>query len=60
MKDSLLLIFCKLGYHLKTHLIDVKIGFGPTGKIEKVKCEICHKVYIRSNNFFKPSNCFVL
>ena len=27
--------------------MDVKIGFGPSGKIKKVECEICRKVYIR-------------
>ena len=50
MLDKLLIICCYFDYHLKHKLIDVKIGFGPSGKIEKVECEICKKVYIRSNH----------
>ena len=50
MLDKLLIICCYFDYHLKHKLIDVKIGFGPSGKIETVKCEICKKVYIRNNN----------
>ena len=49
MLEKLLMIFCYFDYHPKTRLVDVKIGFGPSGKIEKVECEICKKVYIRSN-----------
>ena len=40
-------IFCKLGYHTKTRLIEATFGFGPSGKIEKIQCEICKKIYIR-------------
>ena len=46
-------IFCKLDYHFKTSLIEVTIGFGPSGKVEKVQCDICKKVYIRSNRTLK-------
>jgi len=49
MLEKLLMICCYFDYHPKTRLVDVKIGFGPSGKIEKVECEICKKVYIRSN-----------
>ena len=49
MLEKLLIICCYFNYHPKTKLIDVKIGFGPSGKIEKVECKICKKVYIRGN-----------
>ena len=49
MLEKLLMICCYFDYHPKTRLVDVKIGFGPSGKIEKVECEICKKVYIRGN-----------
>ena len=48
MLEKLLIICCYFDYHPKTRLVDVKIGFGPSGKIEKVECKICKKVYIRS------------
>ena len=47
MLEKLLIIFCYFDYHPKTRLVDVKIGFGPSGKIEKVECKICKKVFIR-------------
>ena len=43
------MICCYFDYHPKTRLIDVKIGFGPSGKIEKVECQICQKVFINEN-----------
>ena len=49
MLEKLLIICCYFDYHPKTRLVDVKIGFGPSGKIEKVECKICKKVYIRTN-----------
>ena len=49
MLQKLLIICCYFDYHPKTKLVEVKIGFGPSGKIEKVECEICKKVYIRNN-----------
>ena len=49
MIKKLLLICCYFDYHPKKRLIDVKIGFGPTGKIEKVECQICQKVFIKEN-----------
>lgn len=49
MIEKLLIICCYFNYHPKTKLVDVKIGFGPSGKIEKVECVICKKVYIKEN-----------
>ena len=49
MLEKLLIIFCYFDYHPKTRLVEVKIGFGPSGKIEKVECKICKQVYIRNN-----------
>ena len=49
MLEKILIICCYFDYHPKTRLIDVKIGFGPSGKIEKVECKICKKVYILGN-----------
>jgi len=49
MLDKLLIVFCNFNYHPKTKLVEVKIGFGPSGKTEKVECEVCHKIFIRSN-----------
>ena len=46
-------ILCKTGFHAKVKLIEVSVGFGPSGKVEKVQCEICNKVYFRQNNSFK-------
>ena len=47
MLEKLLIVCCYFDYHTKIRLVDVKIGFGPSGKIEKVECKICKKVYIR-------------
>ena len=47
MLDQLLVICCYFNYHPKSRLVDVKIGFGSSGKIEKVECRICKKVFIR-------------
>ena len=47
MLEKLLIVFCYFNYHPKTKLVEVKIGFGPSGKIEKVECKICKKIYIR-------------
>ena len=55
MLEKLLIICCYFDYHPKTRLVDVKIGFGPSGKIEKVECKICKKVYIRDNKGINPS-----
>ena len=32
--------------------MEVKIGFGPSGKIETVECQICKKIYVRGNKEF--------
>jgi hypothetical protein len=55
MLEKLLIICCYLDYHPKTRLVDVKIGFGPSGKIEKVECKICMKVYIRDKKTINPT-----
>ena len=47
MLEKLLIVCCYFDYHPKIRLVDVKIGFGPSGKIEKVECKICKKVFIR-------------
>ena len=47
MLEKLLIVFCYFNYHPKTKLVEVKIGFGPSGKTEKVECKVCHKVFIR-------------
>ena len=49
MLEKLLIVCCYFDYHPKTRLIDVKIGFGPSGKIEKFECQICQKVFINKN-----------
>ena len=49
--NSLLIIFCKLDYHFKTSLVDVTMGFGPTGKIERVQCKVCKKIFVKKNYF---------
>ena len=54
MLEKLLIIFCYFDYHPKTKLVDVKFGFGPSGKIEKVECKICKKVYIRDKKSINP------
>ena len=54
MLEKLLIVCCYFDYHPKTRLVDVKIGFGPSGKIEKVECKICKKVYIRNNKDINP------
>jgi len=55
MLEKLLIICCYLDYHPRTRLVDVKIGFGPSGKIEKVECMICMKVYIRDKKTINPT-----
>ena len=52
MLKKLLIICCYFNYHLKLKLVDVKIGFGPSGKIETVECQICKKIYVRGNKEF--------
>ena len=49
MLKKLLIICCYFNYHPKIRLVDVKIGFGPSDKIETVECQICKKVYVRGN-----------
>ena len=49
MLEKLLIVFCYFNYHPKTKLVEVRIGFGPSGKTEKVECKVCHKIFIRDN-----------
>ena len=55
MFGKLLIICCYFDYHPKIRFVDVKIGFGSSGKIEKVECKICKKIYIRSNKGINPT-----
>jgi hypothetical protein len=55
MLEKILIICCYFDYHPRTRLVDVKIGFGPSGKIEKVECKICKKVYIQDKKSIKPT-----
>ena len=55
MLEKLLIVCCYFDYHPKTRLVDVKIGFGPSGKIEKVECKICKKVYIHDKKGINPT-----
>ena len=55
MLEKLLIVCCYFDYHPKIRLVDVKIGFGPSGKIEKVECKICNKVYIRDKKGINPT-----
>ena len=52
MLEKLLIVCCYFDYHPKIRLVDVKIGFGPSGTIEKVECKICQKIYIREKKGF--------
>ena len=49
MLEKLLIVFCYFNYHPKTKLVEVKIGFGSSGKTEKVECKVCNKIFIRDN-----------
>ena len=60
MLKKLLIICCYFDYHPQTRLVDVKIGFGPSGKIEKVECKICKKIYIRDNKNFNPKIVLII
>ena len=55
MLEKILIVCCYFDYHPKIRLVDVKIGFGPSGKIEKVECKICKKVYIRDKQAINPT-----
>ena len=54
MLEKLLIICCYFNYHPKTKLVDVKIGFGLSDKIETVECKICKKVYVNGNKDLSP------
>ena len=60
MLKKLLIICCYFDYHPQTRLVDVKIGFGPSGKIEKVECKICKKIYIRNNKEINLKMVFII
>ena len=40
-------LLCFFGFH-KVKIINVKYGFGEGGSTEKVKCNVCGKIYTRS------------
>jgi hypothetical protein len=54
MLKKLLIVCCYFDYHPNTRLVDVKIGFGPSGKIEKVECNICKKVLFAIIKILNP------
>ena len=60
MIKKLLLICCYFDYHPKIRLIDVKIGFGLSGKIEKVECIVCKKIFIHKNNKINLKIVFII
>ena len=43
MLEKLLIVFCYFNYHPKTKLVEVKIGFGPSGKTEKLSVKFVIK-----------------
>ena len=49
MKLSLLYLLCYLGFH-QHEVVDVKFGFGNSGKIMTVKCKNCAVVEIKSGD----------
>ena len=60
MLEKLLIVCCYFDYHPKTKLVDVKIGFGPSDKIETVECQICKKFYVRGNQSVNPKIILVV
>ena len=54
MLKKLLIICCYFNYHPKIKLVDVKMGFGLSDKIETVECQICKKVYIHGKKDINP------
>ena len=60
MLNKLLKIFCHFNYHPKTRLVEVKIGFGPSDKVETVECQICQKVFIRGNKGVNPKIVLII
>ena len=60
MLEKLLIICCHFDYHSKTRLVDVKIGFGPSDKIETVECQICKKVFVRGNKSVNPKIVLII
>ena len=60
MLEKLLIICCHFNYHFKTRLVDVKIGFGPSDKIETVECQICKKVFVRGNKSVNPKMVLII
>ena len=60
MLEKLLIICCRFNYHTKIRLVNVKIGFGPSDKIETVECQICKKIYVRGNNGINPTMVLIV
>jgi len=49
MKFNLLRLLCYLGFH-QHQVVDVKFGFGNSGKIMTVKCKNCAVVEIKTGD----------
>ena len=49
MKFSFLNLLCYLGFH-QHEVVDVKFGFGDSGKIMTVKCKICGAIEIKQGD----------
>tara|TARA_B110000116_G_scaffold253095_1_gene249526 strand:+ start:359 stop:508 length:150 start_codon:yes stop_codon:yes gene_type:complete len=49
MKFSLLYLLCYLGFH-QHEVVDVKFGFGSSGKITTVKCKNCGGLEIKTGD----------
>ena len=49
MKFSLLNLLCYLGFH-QHKIVDMKFGFGDSGKIMTVKCKNCGAIEIKEGD----------
>jgi len=49
MKFSLLYLLCYLGFH-QHEVVDIKFGFGASGKIMTVKCKNCGAIEIKQGD----------
>ena len=49
MKFSLLYLLCYLGFH-QNEVVDIKFGFGASGKIMTVKCKNCVVIEVKKGD----------
>ena len=49
MKFSLLYLLCYLGFH-QYEIVDMKFGFGDSGKIMTLKCNNCGVIEIKKGD----------